>query len=259
MIDFNKLEANKEEHRLNYLCAQPFPYLSINNLCDSKRLSDLCKEIPLLDNKSKDYMFAKNKFEKSNYGELGPLLKELNEDLHSERMNEFLSYISAKEVFVDPRNHGGGLHQGRENSFLDMHLDFNYHPMNKLWYREMNLLFYLNEGWQEEYGGKLKIEDLRTGKKEELDVNFNTLIIQQCSSFSLHGYDPTNFPDGKYRTSIATYSYIEHIRHIEKPRTTDWFPSKEGDSAIKKEIGRNFKHIVKVKNRLFGSGTSKNQ
>lgn len=32
-------------------------------------------------------MFAKNKFEKSNYGEIGPLLKELQEDLSSNEMN----------------------------------------------------------------------------------------------------------------------------------------------------------------------------
>ena len=89
-------------------------------------------------------MFAKNKFEKSNFGELGPLFLELQEDLRSNHLNNFLSYISSKEVFVDPKNHGGGLHQGRESQ-LDMHLDYNYHPINKNWWREMNLLLYLNK------------------------------------------------------------------------------------------------------------------
>lgn len=50
---------------------------------------DAYETIPILDNKSRDYMFAKNKFEKSNYGEISPLLKELQEDLRSNEMNEF--------------------------------------------------------------------------------------------------------------------------------------------------------------------------
>ena len=57
-------------------------------------------------------MFAKNKFEKSNYGEIGPLLKELQEDLSSNEMNQFLIFITGQNVFVDPKNHGGGLQQG---------------------------------------------------------------------------------------------------------------------------------------------------
>jgi hypothetical protein len=33
-------------------------------------------------------------------------------------MNDFLSFIANEEVFVDPVNHGGGLHQGRRTVFL---------------------------------------------------------------------------------------------------------------------------------------------
>tara|TARA_B100000575_G_C22907669_1_gene527261 strand:- start:156 stop:815 length:660 start_codon:yes stop_codon:yes gene_type:complete len=216
-------------------------------------------EIPILENKSRDYMFAKNKYEKSNYSELGPLFNELQKDLMSEKMNSFLSYISSKDVFVDPKNHGGGLHQGRKNSFLDMHLDYNYHPINKNWWREMNLLLYLNKDWKNEYGGHLDLEDLRTGSKKKCDVPFNTLIIQQCEDYTLHGYQPTNFPDGIFRTSIATYAFTNHIKQIHEPRTTDWFPNKSGDGKLKKFIGRNFKSLVKIKNNFFGSGTSKNQ
>ncbi|MGK4566568.1 hypothetical protein [Flavobacterium sp. 3HN19-14] len=69
--------------------------------------------IPELNNKSRDYAFANNKFEKSNYRELSPELLELYNDLSSERFNKILCHITAKKVFVDPKNHGGGLHQGK--------------------------------------------------------------------------------------------------------------------------------------------------
>ena len=258
MINFNLLETNKNQLKSDYYSAKPFPYLVIPNICDKQKLEMLYNEIPELENKSRDYIFAGNKFEKSNYQILGPLFEELQNDLRSYRMNDFLSFLTNKKTFVDPKNHGGGLHQGKKNSFLDMHLDYNYHPLNKNWWREMNLLLYLNKDWKRSYGGQLKLKDLRTGEEVELDVPFNTLIIQQCSDYSLHGYDYTNFPEGVFRTSIATYAFTKHISQLYRPRTTDWIPEKEGDGVLKKIIGRNFHHLAKIKNSLLGSGTAKN-
>ena len=258
MIDFEKLESRKEELKFAYYSASPFPHLVIENICTEDKLLQLYSSIPVLENKSKDYVFASNKFEKSRYEELGDLFKELQEDLRSSRMNEFLSYLTNKNTFVDPGNHGGGLHQGRGNSFLDMHLDYNYHPLRPNWWREMNLLLYLNNGWKHEYGGQLKLRDLRTDERAELDVQFNTLIIQQCGDFTLHGYDLTSFPEGLNRTSIATYAFTEHVRQIYAPRTTDWFPEKPSDGMLKKFLGRNIHKLVKIKSKLFGSGTQSN-
>lgn len=261
MIRFDVLEADKERHRLSYLTAQPFPHLIVDDFCDADRLAEMVASVPELENKSRDYIFAGNKFEKSNYRELGPLFDELYEDLRSDRMNEFLRWISCRDVFVDPANHGGGLHQGKSGSFLDMHVDFNYHPMHDLWYREFNLLLYLNRDWRPEWGGNLRIEDLRTGVQNEFEVPFNRMIFQQCAPYTLHGYDPTSFPEGVHRTSIATYAYSEHTRHIERPRTTDWHPDHgaEGASKAKMFAARHYNTLVQAKNRVLGSGTAKNQ
>jgi hypothetical protein len=68
----------------------------------------------------------------------------------------------------------------------------------------------------------------------------------------------TNFPEGRFRTSIATYAYQKHNRHLETPRTTDWFP-KEDASFFKKQLAKNYNFLVQAKNKLFGSGTAKNQ
>jgi len=242
---------------MDYLLAKPFPYLVIDNFCNREKIESLYTKIPELNNKSRDYMFAKNKFEKSNYRELGSEFDELYTDLISDRMNEFLSFIANEDVFVDPENHGGGLHQGKKNSFLDMHLDFNYHPLKKSWFRNMNLLLYLNKDWKPEYKGHLKLMDRRTGEEKELEVPFNRMIIQQTRAFTLHGYDQTHFPENRYRTSIATYAYTLHQHHIEKPRTTDWFAKKE--KPIKRMISTVYGPAVKMKNLLFGSGTAKNK
>ena len=258
MINFEELELRKEEYRNSYLTAKPFPHIVLHDICDISKLTEMYRQIPRLENKSRDFIFAQNKFEKSAYYKLGPLFQELYDDFCSPKMNSFLSYLTGKNTFVDPKNHGGGLHQGQGNSKLDMHLDYNYHPLHDNWWREMNLLLYLNENWQEEYGGHLKIRDLRTDEEKMLSVPFNTLIIQQCSDYSLHGYDLTNFPEGTFRTSIATYAFTKHVRELSKKRTTDWFVNKE-EGPLKVFWGRHAHKVVKVKNIFFKSGTSKNQ
>ncbi|MDW3196182.1 MAG: 2OG-Fe(II) oxygenase [Cytophagales bacterium] len=258
MINFDFLEQNKLELREKYLLAKPFPYLVIDDFCDRELLEKAYASIPELENKSRDYVFANNKFEKSNYKEIGPEFLTLQEELRSDRMNDFLSFVTNETIFVDPKNFGGGLHQGKKNSFLDMHLDFNYHPLNKKWYRNLNLLLYLNKDWKSAYGGHLKLRDLRSEECAELEVPFNRMIIQQTRGFTLHGYDMTSFPEGNYRTSIATYAYTQHAMNIEAPRTTDWFP-KEDASSTKKFMAKHYNTAVQLKNKFLGSRTAKNQ
>src|SRR5580704_12131442 len=104
MINFQFLESNKEKLRSDYLIAKPFPHLIIDDFCDQEKLEILYAAIPELSNKSRDYLFANNKYEKSNYRELGAYFEELYTDLSSKRMNDFLSYIANEVVFVDPVN-----------------------------------------------------------------------------------------------------------------------------------------------------------
>jgi hypothetical protein len=217
MINFDFLEREKEALRLAYLTAKPFPHLVIDNFCDAERLLKLHSNIPDITTKSRDYVFASNKFEKSKIRDISPEFTELHGDLTSERFAAFLKFISSEEVFVDPNFFGGGIHQGKKNSYLGMHIDFNYHPLHQNWYRNMNILLYLNKDWKPEYGGHLKLEDLRTGEKKAVEVPFNRVIIQMTRNYTLHGYDLTNFPEGNFRTSIASYGYTEHKYHIEKP------------------------------------------
>lgn len=256
MIRFDYLEQNKETLRQKYLLAKPFPHLILDEFCEEEKINRLYEEMPAIETKSRDYVFAANKFEKSKIKDISPLFSELYNDLLSERFGAFLSFIANENVFVDPRFHGGGIHQGKQNSFLDMHLDFNYHPLEPTWYRNMNLLLYLNKNWKPAYGGHLKLEDLRTGEKLDVEVPFNRMVIQQTRNFTLHGYDRTNFPEGNFRTSIASYAYTIHKHHIEKPRTTDWHV---GDNEpIKKILASIYDPAVKIKNKLFGSSTAKN-
>ncbi|MES2727465.1 MAG: 2OG-Fe(II) oxygenase [Bacteroidota bacterium] len=255
MILFDFIEANKEKYREQFLTAKPFPHIAVDGICDEAKLNTLYNNIPDIEVASADYVFAKNKFEKSKFKDLGGLFEELYNDLISERFKNWVAYITNEDIFIDTTFYGGGIHQGKQGSFLDMHADFNYHPLVENWYRNLNLLLYINKDWQESHGGHLQLEDGRTGEKTAVAIPFNRLAIMHCRAYTLHGYNPISFPEGKYRTSIAAYAYTVHENHLEASRTTVWHVKK--DNPIKYALSKIWVPAVKLKSLFSKSNTAK--
>src|SRR5207253_7370897 len=59
-------------------------------------------------------------------------------------------------LMPDPSLEGGGLHQSARGGFLNIHTDFSMHHYHKNWRRRVNLILYLNKGWQEAWGGAIE-------------------------------------------------------------------------------------------------------
>jgi len=262
VINFNNLENNISQLKSEFQNGAPFEHIIIDDFCDEKLLSDAlacisdAKEQGI--NKSRDFVFAKNKFEKSAFEQLSPVFQLLKSEFISERFEVILKGITGEDVFIDPAFHGGGLHQGGQGSYLNMHVDFNYHPNNRKWFRNINILLYLNKDWKEEYGGELKLSDGRLDheKIHLIAPLFNRAVIMFTRDYTIHGYAPINFPDGEYRRSIAAYGYTKE-KQEGTVRTTVWYP--ENGGVIKKILGKHMPKLVKLKSILLGSGTSKNK
>ena len=246
----------KAEYRSNFL-----PYLVIDDFLSDNLANRVYDEINSYDKnsiqKSRDYFFAKNKFEKSRISDLGKYSKNLYEYLISKPFQKFLSDLTdIKNIFVDDTFHGGGLHLGGKKSFLDLHTDFNFHPNKTNIKRELNILIYLNKDYKNDYKGQLVLKHKFTGETVKIDPLFNRCVIMQTSDISLHGYEPINFPDGLYRTSIAAYAYYP-VNNQESSKSTQWFP--ENTYSLKKLVGRLWPIAVRIKGIFFGSSTSKNK
>jgi len=240
--------------------AKPFSHVVIDDFADGEKLLKVISAFPTpgVDaiNKSRDYVFAKNKYEKSDFKGLSKEAKELHDDLLSPRFQSLLREITGEEVFVDAAFHGGGIHQGGEDSFLDMHVDFNYHPIHGNWFRNLNILLYLNPGWKPEYKGQLKLKDPSRDEVVEVEPLFNRCVIMLTRDYTLHGYDRTNFPKGQFRRSIAAYAYsLDSAPGA--VRSTRWAPENAG--IAKQLLGKYWPALVQAKGKLFKSGTAKNQ
>ena len=98
---------------------------------------------------------------------------------------------------------GGGMHQIPQGGFLKMHVDFNLHP--KGLYRRANLLLYVNEEWNSEWGGNLQLGELVT-----VEPLGGRAVLFGTTEDSWHGHpEPLETPDGVSRRSIAVYYYTK--------------------------------------------------
>ena len=262
MINFEQIESRASELEKDFKTARPYEHVVIDNFCDPAALERLVQAMPNPAdgsiNLSRDYMFAKNKYEKSAIRDLSAEFAELYDDLTSERFQTFLRNVTGEQVFVDPAFHGGGIHQGGEGSFLDMHVDFNTHPLHKDWFRNLNILVYLNKDWREEHKGQLKLRHKDDPESTRLvEPLMNRCVIMFTRDYTVHGYDAINFPPDTYRRSIAAYAYSLIDEGEKDHRTTVWFPEQGG--ATKKAIGKHWPTFVRIKNAIFGSSTAKNK
>jgi hypothetical protein len=257
-FDIDKMENQIERLRQEFHSAQPFEYVIIDNFLNNEIYHKILSQIPepQFENKSRDFIFARNKFESPNFQIFGEVFAALKDDLRTERFAAALSSIYGRKLFVDPNFVGGGLHQGGERSYLDMHADFNRHPGNADWLRELNLLLYLNPDYKDEYGGHLELQNATSGVQGRISPIGNRLVIMLTKEHTLHGYKEVSFPSGQYRTSIAAYAYsVDQNYDIEPARSTKWNPNSA--NPLRSAIARVSPALVAVKNRLFGSRTVK--
>ena len=131
------------------------------------------------------------------------------------------------KLIPDPYFTGGGLNISKRGGLLDVHVDGNYHDSTGL-NRRTNLLIYLNERWEEDWGGEFGLYD-REGKNciKKVAPFFNRCVIFDSHDYSFHGLpDPINFPDTVDRKSIILYYYTQ------APRPSSLIATEEPHSAL---------------------------
>ncbi len=136
-------------------------------------------------------------------------LTDLLLELNGSRFVSFLERLTGiPGLQPDPTFRGGGLHCIPPGGQLDIHADFNIHPISGL-YRRINVIVFLNRGWRPEYNGCLEFwpADMRA-PSIRIEPVFNRMVIFSISDTAYHGHpDPLATPDGICRKSLAWYYY----------------------------------------------------
>jgi hypothetical protein len=147
--------------------------------------------------------------------ELGPAYKKLDALLQSARWLSWVSDVTGiPDLRYDPHYFGGGTHDNKHGQDLDPHIDFNRHPLDQS-HRRLNLIIYLNEGWQPEWGGQLQLHtDPRAPENKITQINpsKNRCVIFETTESSWHAFDRICLPtelQQRTRRSIAIYLYTK--------------------------------------------------
>lgn len=214
-FDADQCRAAGASLHAGYGRAEPFPHVVIDELIDADKLRALLPGFPdvtgrrFFDRDQERFKYQIGPEEIEHAGLRG-LLAELNRPA-------FLAFLEAltgiEGLVADPDYLGGGLHETRAGGHLSIHADFNLHEGLRL-ERRLNLLLYLNDDWQEAWGGHLELWD-REMKACTVRVapRLGTAVIFNTDADSFHGHpDPLACPPDRARRSIAAYYYTQPRR-----------------------------------------------
>jgi len=211
--DFAELEKFAHSKKDEYIKGTPFPHIVIDDLFDNTILDNILKEFPNnLDNIGYQYKtrVEQKKFTLNDSKLLSANTNNFINFLNSQIFLDFLQTLTGidEKLQSDPYLQGGGLHELRNDGYLNIHSDFNLHPTLKL-DRRLNILIYLNKNWQDSFGGNLQLWNKEMTKCEKkVNPIFNRMVIFSTTDFSYHGNpDKIKCPEGLSRKSIAMYYY----------------------------------------------------
>ncbi len=224
MIDQAVIHQRFEDAAAAYATAAPFPHAVFDDLLPAELLQAVLAEFPDAPSMSTQFQSAHEfKSAENNWNRFGPAAREFVGELNS---GPFLASLSAltgiDRLIADAGLVGGGMHQIVTGGKLDVHADFTHHP-NGL-DRRLNVLVYLNEGWDPQWGGQLQLwERDRSACSKQIDPIFGRVVIFSTLADSFHGHpEPLRTPDGVTRRSMAFYYYSNGRPEAVKPRSTRW-------------------------------------
>jgi hypothetical protein len=205
------LDARSSSLADTFAGAAPFPHVVIDGFLDDARA--LLGEFPSWErgNNLNENGTAGGKSVFEDVRTLGPAFRALDDLFASRRFLGFLQRITGiSGLIYDPAYIGGGTHENRAGQELDPHVDFNHHPTQP-WQRRVNLLLYLNDEWQKDWGGSLELHaDPWAGGAPAATVLplFNRCVLFATSERSWHGFTAIAGPPSIARRSIAAYFYV---------------------------------------------------
>jgi hypothetical protein len=209
ILPVEKLYRLAEEQQNNYREAQPYSHGVFDDVFEPSILNNIVREF----NPKEEWKTFDTKYEKksqlSNDDSLGPNTRAFIHNLNSGSFLTFLEKLTGIESLIaDPYLAGGGLHKIEPGGKLGIHTDFNRNDHLRL-HRRINVLVYLNEDWEESFGGHFELWSDPTGaqKKKILPI-FNRMAIFNTTGNSFHGHpEPLTCPPDRARKSLALYYY----------------------------------------------------
>jgi 2-oxoglutarate-Fe(II)-dependent oxygenase superfamily protein len=200
--------------------AKPFPHKIVDNMWSAEMLRTIRDEFPPpADPRWITYPAKEEVGKRAGDSRMwGPMTKQWFETVKGIDFTSFLEKLTGIYPLT-AADIGGGMHMTGEGGRLEMHVDFNHHPDLPM-ERRINLLVFLNDEWEQEWGGTLYL-----GENKEVAVTplFNRTVIFATGETSWHGH-PEPIVGDHLRKSLAVYYYAPLREETAGAHTTVWLP-----------------------------------
>jgi len=213
------IKTKSEKLNREFVSAQPFRHIAIDNFLDMDFARALLDEFPKFDEKlavnENGEVGGKAVHEK--IATLGPIWRKLDGLVQDEGFRAIISEITGiSGLKFDPEYFGGGTHENLHGQSLNPHVDFNFHPRTRQ-HRRMNLILYLSPEWEQAWGGSIQLHRDPYKPPAEDDIvtivpAFNRCVIFETNEYSWHGFETINLPENRRtfsRKSFALYYYTD--------------------------------------------------
>ncbi|MEO7324224.1 MAG: 2OG-Fe(II) oxygenase [Dokdonella sp.] len=212
VFDLDRLDRLTSGPASQFIDAQPYPYLVIDDFLRPEYASQLARQFPGPSELAWDHYAAPGLEVK-----LGSSREECFPEAHRRAVHDlncggFVRWLERvtgiDHLLADPHLAGGGLHLTRREGLLGIHADFNWHAKLQA-HRRLNLLVYLTPDWRREWGGELELWDTQAqARQRSIEPLFNRAVLFATRSDTFHGHPvPWSAPEGVNRQSIAMYYY----------------------------------------------------
>jgi hypothetical protein len=214
LVDIDRLQARLETDRAAYASASPFPHIVHDDVLTPAAFKAAVEDFPPVHD---DFWRGYVHVNETKYCNVKPdtwarSLQEIARELTSPDFVRYLEELTGIEgLLPDWSMDGGGLHQTLRGGHLNIHADFTTHHVHQNWARRVNILLYLNETWQEDWGGQLELwdKDMKACQAKVAPAG-NRMLVFTTSLDSYHGHpDGLMCPPGEARRSMALYYFTE--------------------------------------------------
>lgn len=220
----------------DYQSASPYPHIVMDNFLSQEFADSLSNNFPEIEKLDIHWKgLNENKSEGASFDMYHDDFKKMKSTITSSQFYDWIEQVTGvKDGLITDDKLGCGVHQGKDGSFLDVHVDFNMHHLNNK-YRRLNLLVYLNPGWKtEEYGGELEMWNANMTKCEKKVAPIhNRAVIFETNHYSYHGYSQISLPPDVFRRSFYAYVYTDDQGNQKSYHDTT-FKARPDDNTSKK-------------------------
>ncbi|MFI3197966.1 MAG: 2OG-Fe(II) oxygenase [Methylococcaceae bacterium] len=251
IVSIEQLNKIAEENAEKYQQASPFPHIYFDDFFPKDFLAKVSEEFPEANSETWQKFDGKAEKKLASQGDadIGPYVRALISIMNSGMFIEFIEKLTGiSGLLPDPHLTGGGMHQIMPGGKLSLHIDFNKYQRKNL-ERRLNILVYLNENWEESYGGYLELwnKDVTKAEVKILPV-FNRVALFSTTETSWHGHpDPLTCPANRTRRSVALYYYtVKRPEEEQAEEHTTVFKERPGETLTEFKLDKQkLKDIVK--------------